>query len=117
LFALSGVGGKNDVQRVKRGRWNKKVWETLVYTKIHKVKCLIFNIIIPMDQMMQWRKMQLETHTQKKLKKWNIIQNCESHSTRPLLVTNHTPQCKSEPPDNITSSLTKAFNNFEFLQH
>jgi len=24
VFALSGVGGENDVSRVKRGRWNKK---------------------------------------------------------------------------------------------
>jgi len=30
VFALSGLGDENDVSRVKRGRWNKKVWETLV---------------------------------------------------------------------------------------
>jgi len=24
------LGGENDVSRVKRGRWNKNVWETLV---------------------------------------------------------------------------------------
>jgi len=30
VFALSGLWGENDVPRVKRGRWNKKVWETLV---------------------------------------------------------------------------------------
>jgi len=29
VFALSSLGGDNDVPRVKRGRWNKKVWETL----------------------------------------------------------------------------------------
>jgi len=29
VIALSGLGGENDVSRVKRGRWNKKVWETL----------------------------------------------------------------------------------------
>jgi len=27
MFALSDLGD-NDVSRVKRGRWNKKVWET-----------------------------------------------------------------------------------------
>jgi len=25
VFALSGLGGENDVSRVERGRWNKKV--------------------------------------------------------------------------------------------
>jgi len=30
VFALSGLGGENDVSRVKRGRWNKNVWETLL---------------------------------------------------------------------------------------
>jgi len=29
VFALSGLGGENEVSGVKRGRWNKKVWETL----------------------------------------------------------------------------------------
>jgi len=29
VFALSGLGGKNDVSRVKRGRWIKKVRETM----------------------------------------------------------------------------------------
>jgi len=29
VFALSGFGDEHDVWRVKRGRWNKKVWETL----------------------------------------------------------------------------------------
>jgi len=28
-FASSGLGGENDVSTVKKGRWNKKVWETL----------------------------------------------------------------------------------------
>jgi len=31
VFALSGLGGANDVSRVKRGRWNKKVRETLFW--------------------------------------------------------------------------------------
>jgi len=31
VFAWSGLGGGNDVSRVKRGRWNKNVWETLLY--------------------------------------------------------------------------------------
>jgi len=31
VFALSGLRGNNDVLRVKRGWWNKKVWETLDY--------------------------------------------------------------------------------------
>jgi len=30
VFALSDLGGDNNVLRVKRGLWNKKVWETLV---------------------------------------------------------------------------------------
>jgi len=30
VFALSGLWGENYVLRVKRGRWNKNVWETLV---------------------------------------------------------------------------------------
>jgi len=30
VFALSGLGGENSVSGVKRGRWNKKVLETLV---------------------------------------------------------------------------------------
>jgi len=30
MFDLSGLGGENDVSRVKRARWNKNVWETLV---------------------------------------------------------------------------------------
>jgi len=29
VFVLSGLGGENDMSRVKRRRWNKKVWETL----------------------------------------------------------------------------------------
>ena len=29
VFALLGLGSDNDVSRVKRGRWNKKFWETL----------------------------------------------------------------------------------------
>ena len=34
MLALSGLGSKNDVLRMKRGRWNKKVWETLIYNLI-----------------------------------------------------------------------------------
>jgi len=30
VFALSGLSGENGVSRVKGGRWNKKVWETLL---------------------------------------------------------------------------------------
>jgi len=30
VFALSGLGGENEVSRVKRERWNEKVWETLL---------------------------------------------------------------------------------------
>jgi len=29
VFDLSGLWGENDVSRVKGGRWNKKIWETL----------------------------------------------------------------------------------------
>jgi len=29
VFALSGLGGENGALRVKGGRWNKKVGETL----------------------------------------------------------------------------------------
>jgi len=29
VFALSGLGVENVVSRVKRGRWDKKVWEIL----------------------------------------------------------------------------------------
>jgi len=29
VFALSRLGGENDVSRVKKWRWNKKIWETL----------------------------------------------------------------------------------------
>jgi len=32
VFALSSSGGENDLLRVKKGRWNKNVWETLVWT-------------------------------------------------------------------------------------
>jgi len=32
VFDLSGLWGENEVSRVKRGRWNKKIWETLVLT-------------------------------------------------------------------------------------
>jgi len=28
VFALSGLEDENDVSRMKRGQWNKKVWET-----------------------------------------------------------------------------------------
>jgi len=40
VFALQGLWGENDVSRVKRGWWNKTVWETLVYTNqyYHKNK-------------------------------------------------------------------------------
>jgi len=33
VFALSGLGGENEVSGVKWGRLNKKVWETLAYVK------------------------------------------------------------------------------------
>jgi len=30
VFVLRGLGvQKNNVSRVKRGRWNKRIWETL----------------------------------------------------------------------------------------
>jgi len=32
VFALSGLVGENDGSRVKRRRWDKKVWETLLET-------------------------------------------------------------------------------------
>jgi len=34
VFALSGLGGKYYVSRGKRGRWHKKLWETLLYTTL-----------------------------------------------------------------------------------
>jgi len=33
VFDFSGLGGDNDVSSMKRGRWDKKLPETLVLTR------------------------------------------------------------------------------------
>jgi len=47
VFALSGLGDENDVSRVKRGWWNKNVWETLFYSQPVSIACRFYVKSIP----------------------------------------------------------------------